>query len=651
MVDAHPRPLFALGFSGACCSLVSLAMKALLNRTLPDVLVLSAALILPVGAAEFWVSPDGGDANPGTREKPLASAAMAQRQARELRRLNQVLTNEPVTIVLRGGVYRLSAPLLFRSEDSGTETSPTLVEAAPGERPVLSGGVPIEGWRKLTEIVPGLPSAAREMVWVAEAPVTGGRVVETRQLWVNDLKAVRAREPNGDNLNRLLAWDTKAHEASIPAALVNSLRDLSGVEMVIEQQWEIAVCRVKSLRVDGDKACVTFQQPEDRIEFEHPWPQPVMSTNGNAPFFLANAIEFLDEPGEWYQEMPGGHIYYWPRPGEDMTKERVVAPALETLVEMEGSLDQPVAHVRFRGIEFAHTTWLRPSQAGHVPLQAGMFLLDAYKLSPKGTALQRGLDNQAWIGRPPAAVSVSGAQHTSFERCRFEHLASAGLDYESGTQDDWIEGCVFRDIGGNGIQMGKFSDPGVETHIPYNPADEREICARERIRNNLVTDCANEDWGGVGICVGYGREIAIEHNEVNNVSYTGISVGWGWTKGTNCMRDNVIHANHVHHVATRLCDTAGIYTLSAQPGTVISGNCVRSIRMSPYVFNPNHWFYLYLDEGSSFITVRDNWCPEEKFLKNANGPGNLWENNGPMVPRKIKDAAGLEPAFRDLLER
>ena len=115
------------------------------------------------------------------------------------------------------------------------------------------------------------------------------------------------------------------------------------------------------------------------------------------------------------------------------------------------------------------------------------------------------------------------------------------------------------------------------------------------------------------------------------------------------MRDNVIYANHIHHVATRLGDTAAIYTLSAQPGTVISENSVDDIVMSPYVPDPDHWFYLYLDEGSSFITVRDNWCPAEKFLKNANGPGNRWENNGPMVSEKIKNAAGLETLFQDLL--
>jgi hypothetical protein len=313
--------------------------------------------------------------------------------------------------------------------------------------------------------------------------------------------------------------------------------------------------------------------------------------------------------------------------------------------------DKSVSNIQFKGITFANTTWLRPSEQGHVPLQAGMFMLDAHKLSPKGTSYQPKLDNVAWIGRPPGAASVKNADHISFENCTFEHLASAGLDFQSGTHDDLIQGCKFRDIGGNGIQLGKFSDEKVETHTPWNPTDEREICTSEKISNNLITDCGNEDWGCVGIGVGYARNVSIEHNEVFNLPYTGISVGWGWTKLTNALRDNFISANRIHHIGQRLGDLGGIYMLSAQPGTVIAENSISDIAPSPFVPDPKHWFYLYLDEGSSFITVRDNWCPAEKFLKNANGPGNLWTNNGQQVSEQIKNAAGLEPAFQHLLTK
>src|ERR1022692_808804 len=307
-----------------------------LGRNAFWVLPLLGALVLPVNASEFWVSPNGDDRNTGTQESPVASVTRALRQARELRRLNQVPTNEAVRIVLRGGNHQLIRPLFVRPEDSGTASSPTVIEAAPGEKPVLSGDVPLTGWRALKEKIPGLLPAVRGKIWMADAPKFGGRVLEIRQLWVNEGKAIRAREPNGDNLNRLLAWDRQQEEAWIPAALVKSLQSVLRVEMVIHQQWEIAVCRLNAIRVEGEKACVTYQQPESKIQFEHPWPQPVMSTNGNAPFFLANAIEFLDEPGEWFQELPSGKIYYWPRAGENLNTTQVIAPVLETLVKVEG---------------------------------------------------------------------------------------------------------------------------------------------------------------------------------------------------------------------------------------------------------------------------------------------------------------------------
>jgi hypothetical protein len=606
--------------------------------------------ILSARAAELWVSPTGNDRNPGTEARPFASIFRALQKGGEVRKSATVAQVEPVQIILRGGIYSLKTTLSLHSTDSGTSSGPTIVLAAPGETPVLSGGVQVGGW-KLAGRVPGLPEIALGKVWVASAPKANGSLVDFRQLWVNGAKAIRARAPNGETLAGLVAWDKTNQTATISTAALAGVTNPAQLEMIIDQVWEIAVLRVNSIRINGTNAQVTFEQPESEIEFHHPWPPVTVNTNYQAPFFLANAIQFLDSPGEWFEDVHAGKIYYWPRAGEDLAHADVVAPLLETLVDIEGSLDNPLENIQFQGVTFAHTTWLRPSQQGHVPLQATMPMLAAKKLSPKGMPYHPGLDNLAWIDRPPGAVSIKNARRISFKNCTFEHLASGGVDFQSGTRDDLVQGCTFRDIGGNGIQLGKFSDTNVETHLPYNPADEREICTDDRLANNLVTDCANEDWGGVGIAVGYARGIKIEHNEVSDCSYTGISMGWGWTKMTNAMRDNFIHANHVHHVARRLNDTAGIYLLSTQPGTIVSENCVHDIKMSPYVPNPEHWFYLYLDEGSSFITVRDNWCPAENFLKNANGPGNVWENNGPQVSETVRTAAGLEPAYQNLLQR
>ncbi len=606
---------------------------------------------LPTVATELWVAPQGDDHNSGNANSPLGTLAAAQIKARALRRLTNDDLKSGTHIILRGGIYPLTAPLIFLPEDSGTETAPTLIEAASNETPILSGAINLTGWKKLFGTIPGLPTSARDHVWVAEVPTIKGDALEFRQLWVNDAKAIRAREPNTDQLARLVGWDKTNERATIPSQVLASLTQPMALEMVIDQVWEIAELRVKSIQIIGTNAMIAFKSPESKIEFEHPWPPVIVDTNYHAPFFLVNAIEFLDSPGEWFEDVHAKKIYYWPRADEDLTTAKVFAPTIETLVKIEGAPNRPVANLEFHGLTFAHTTWRRPSEQGHVPLQAGMFLLDAHKLKPKGTDYHRGLDNVAWIGHPTAAVSVESANHISFVNCVFEHTAAAGLDLVRHTHDDLVEGCIFRDLGGNGLQLGTFSDTNIETHVPYQPSNENEICTRETIANNVVRDCGTEDWGSVGIVAGYVREIKITHNEIFNLPYTGISVGWGWTKATNAMRDNLIFANRVQHVGQRLGDLGGIYTLSAQPGTVIAENAINDLQPSPFAPDPNHWFYLYLDEGSSFITVRDNWCPAEKFLKNANGPGNIWTNNGPLVSEKIKNAAGLEPAFQSLLSK
>jgi hypothetical protein len=620
-------------------------MKKLFNYTIA--LALFACLGIATQAADIWVAPNGSDANPGTKDKPMATVAMALRKAREMRRLNDPAIANGIHIIVTNGVYALNEPLFVRPEDSGTPGSPTIIEAAPGAKPVLSGGLSVKGWRKATEKIAGLPAAAQGKVWVADARVEAGRLPDFRQLWVNDQKAIRAR--NADSMNRILSWNHQTEQCWIPKPKTAGWENAAGLEMVIHQWWAIAILRIRSVTVKGDSALLSFCQPESRIQSEHPWPAPWISQKtGNSAFFLTNAIQFLDEPGEWYLDVKNQRIIYWPRNNENMQTAQVVAPYLQTIARIEGSIDNPVSQVYFKGINFKHTSWLRPSQAGHVPLQAGMFLLDAYKLKIPGTPDKKGLENQGWIGRQPGGVELQFVKNTGFEHCSFSHMAATGLDYIKGTQYDTIIGCSFYDIGGTAIQAGYFSDPSFETHLPYNPADERELCRKLTISNSYITNCANEDWGCVGISAGYVQDINIDHNELNDLPYSGICVGWGWTKTINAMRNNRIHANLIHHYAKHMYDVAGVYTLSAQPGSVISENYIHTILKAPYAHDPNHFFYMYLDEGSSYITLKDNYCEVDKFMKNSNGPGNTWENNGPMVADSIRNRAGLEAAYREI---
>lgn len=593
-------------------------------------------------AGEIYVSLQGNDKNPGTKEAPFNTLNRAIKQAREWRRLNRPEVAGGIYIRLEEGVYAQRNSLFLRPEDSGTPDSPTVICAVDGAHPVISGGVAVTGWKRGCNH-PAIPEKLRQKIWSAEAPLIGNRRVETRQMWVNGHKVQRAAQFPDGGLERMIDFNPEEQTITIPVSQsVNPerLQNAGQLEMIVHQRWAIAILRVKSIDAKDGQAVVRFHEPESHLEFAHPWPQPVIGgEKGNSSFCLTNALELLDQPGEWFQEYPSGTIYYYPQAGENMETAEVIIPALETLVTIDGTLSRPVKHIQFNGITFAHTSWMRPSFQGHVTLQGGFPLLDAYKLQEPGLPEKAELENQAWIIRPETAIRVRGAEHIDFKHCTFRHLSSTGLDYEWAVTASSVEDCQFTDIGGTALLVGAFPDGGFETHIPFIPADVRELCSHITIRNNFISNVTNEDWGCVGIGAGYVRNMDISHNEVCHLNYSGICVGWGWTSLESGMCNNRIEANYVHHFARRLYDAGGLYTLSNQPDSVMRNNRIEHLIEAPYATN-DRAFYIYLDEATDGYTMENNWCPTERFDSNRPGKKNVWKNNGPQVADSIKYKAG-----------
>ena len=593
-------------------------------------------------AGEIYVSLQGNDKNPGTKEAPFNTLNRAIKQAREWRRLNRPEVSGGIYIRLEEGVYAQRNSLFLRPEDSGTSDSPTVICAVDGAHPVISGGVAVTGWKRGCNH-PAIPEKLRQKIWSAEAPLIGNRRVETRQMWVNGHKVQRAAQFPDGGLERMIDFNPEEQTITIPVSQsVNPerLQNAGQLEMIVHQRWAIAILRVKSIDAKDRQAVVRFHEPESHLEFAHPWPQPVIGgEKGNSSFCLTNALELLDQPGEWFQEYPSGTIYYYPQADENMETAEVIIPALETLVTIDGTLSRPVKHIQFNGITFAHTSWMRPSYQGHVTLQGGFPLLDAYKLQEPGLPEKAELENQAWITRPETAIRVRGAEHIDFKHCTFRHLSSTGLDYEWAVTASSVEDCQFTDIGGTALLVGAFPDGGFETHIPFIPADVRELCSHITIRNNIISNVTNEDWGCVGIGTGYVRNMDISHNEVCHLNYSGICVGWGWTSLESGMCNNRIEANYVHHFARRLYDAGGLYTLSNQPGSVMRNNRIEHLIEAPYATN-DRAFYIYLDEATDGYTMENNWCPTERFDSNRPGKKNVWKNNGPQVADSIKYKAG-----------
>lgn len=579
-------------------------------------------------AGAIYVAPDGDDANPGTLAQPLKTVA----KARDLVRTKNSAMTADITVYLRGGTYPQTSTLTFANADSGNGGFYVKYMAYPGERPLMTGGQPIKGWKV---------SDATNNIYSASAGTTA-----FRQLYVNGVKAIRARTPNmlANNVadfNRLSGWDKTANNVQVPSSAVATWNNLTKVEMHINIAWGDSTLRIASITNSGTTALVKFQSPESPMVFVRPNPNMAQVGWGSGrAYYFENAKEFLDQAGEWYLDETTSTVYYKPRTGEDMTTATVIAPMVETIMSVSGtSTSSQASYLWFQGLAFAHSTFMRPSQYGFLDGQAGQYNLTA------------DANNNQTVGRMPAGVSILNANHLHFERNLFTQMGATGLDFISGTHDDMIIGNAVTDIAGNGISVGKFTaSDTTEFHVAYNPSDKNEICTRETIKDNYISNVTTEFQGGVGIAGGYPANIDIEHNEVSYTNYTGISVGFGWTSTPNAMTNNKINYNNIHHVNQILTDGGAIYTLSNQgPSSEMQYNYIHDYACSKWAdYGCNG---LYMDEQTSGYTVAHNVmvnCPTN-IAQNKNGTNTVTDNGGnPSGAQNTIATAGIETTYADI---
>ncbi len=558
----------------------------------------------------IFVAPDGQDTNPGTQADPLKTLQKAQEKVRERR------SRQNVTVVLRGGTYWLDKSLDFTAQDSGEGKFSVIYRAFAQESVRLSGGQAITGWQRLQN---GL----------YQASVNGQNF---RQLYVNGKRAIRARTPNGDQYFQLKTWDLKNQSIQVESADFRQIPDTQTVEMVIQRNWNQSRLRLEPVGPQtqataiGDRRLPTVipRSPERERAFEQQYP----FKDDNQPYHLENAMRFLDAPGEWYLDQAQGKLFYQPRPGERVETIQAIAPQIETLINIQGSTASPVQNLAFCGLTFQHTTWLAPNDQGYVGTQAGI----AY-------------DNES----ASAAIVVQQAQNITFDRNVFRHLGGTGLLLSKGTRDAVVNANVMTDIADNAISIG----------IPVEDTKDPQAQVRNhRISNNYISQVGQDYFGSVGIFAGYASGLRIEHNELTDLPYTAISVGWGWSDQDSSLRDNLIQSNHIHRVMKMLYDGGGIYTLSKQPGTVIARNYIHDIVPSTWVpAGPKReWLSgIYLDQGSSFMRVQDNVMINvpTKITEQSVAPpaqNNTLINNDRELS-DVKAHSGIQADYRDIKQK
>ncbi|MGO9027184.1 MAG: right-handed parallel beta-helix repeat-containing protein [Acidimicrobiales bacterium] len=494
-----------------------------------------------------------------------------------------------LTIHLAAGTYDLTGPLTLGSQDSGQHGHTIVWQGAPGGASVISGGVTISGWR---------PPQDGSGIWTASVPAT----LQTRQLYVDGMRAQLAQGPVPATL-------TPVPDGYIASnTTMASWGNPTGIEFIYPSgpsNWTETRCRVAG--INGTH--ITMVQPcfDNSSKRDTPGTPIAISGFGQTlepPTLVADARELLTKPGQWYLD-PQSHILsYHPLAGQDMTKAVVVAPAIQTIVQGAGSNAAPIHDLAFRSITFSYAGWNAPSGPdGYSSFQAGARLTGpgAWRLPGACPLPQSTCPYMAW-SQTPGNITFTADQRIAFQDDTFQHLGGVGLSLGDGSQDDEVSGSLFQDISSSGLTVGGIDQPQAQGSARVAQID---------VTDNYFTATGVEYQDAPAIVVGYAQDSDLTHNQIDDVPYSGISIGWGGWQERYPNRPPLANYSHGNRVANNLIfnhmtttvDGGGIYTNGIEGSSMKNAEVIENNVVLQQV-HPS--WAIYTDNGTMYVNIGNN---------------------------------------------
>jgi len=525
----------------------------------------------------FYVdSLKGNDENSGTESEPFKTIKRAQA---EVRKYNRLMSSD-MYVYLQGGTYYIDETLEFTDADNGFNGFNVIYKAAEGERVSISGGVEIKNWELHDK---------EKNIYKATA-----RGVDNRHLFVNGKRAVRARS-EGDVKD--FVNDRKNDDDAVGFTCSNmeflEYADITNVEFVFKENWYSRRSHpLEITKIDDDTVQLTMRNWKRVNANESGMPKSV--------YYYENAYELLDEEGEFYVDKTKDIVYYRPISGEDIHSSVVIAPRLETVLQVRGdSVIRPASNIKFVGIEFKDTTWLSPNEND---------FLDSQNLYPE---------------MPAAAVYIENAHDVTIEKCIIKNCGGDGLATARTVQNCSFIGNKIYDISARGMHIGDWNGP----EDSNNPL---EIASGFTVKNNYIHSVGEEYYASPGLSGVWIADAEISHNEIGDVPYSGMHIGWGWNDHEKTSLKNLlIEHNYIHDVMHTCIDGGAIYFLGANRATVENMNVVRN----NYLKNTGMGTMgvVYCDSGAVNYNISQNVMDNHESIWNGNygitGAGNVYSGN------------------------
>lgn len=530
--------------------------------TLRIAIVLLAVGTNGFGQADFYVSTEGSDDWSGTvadsntqgSDGPFATLGRARDAVRELKKSKST----DILVQIRGGIYSLSETVVFGVEDSGAGESTVTYEAYSGEKPVFSSGRQINGWRRISRKLPGLPKEAHGKVLFSEVSGT------FKTLYDGEGRLPRAKSEGFITL----AGGSRT-EVHFPEGKLRNGSNLSDVEMIVRPHhaW---ISNILPLESVDEKAGIARTSIEATYAMNA---LHFLKTTENC--WVENVLEELDEPGEWVLDTKEGKLYLWPR-----NDTPVLAPQLLELIRVEGNIDKegptdiPVRNLVFRGLTFMHG--------------------DRYTLAEGDAGLQHDWD---MFDKANALVRLRGTENCTIDKCHFTHSGSGAIRVDLHGMENTLSGNHIEQMGGGGILL-----------CGYGPGT-KDVNRKNLVYNNHIHHIGKIYIHSPGIFLWQSGENRVANNLIHHTPYTGMIVSgfmthffervdnrelvrtirWQEVSGKRTRKtdaealpykhthDNLIEYNEIHHVMEKMGDGNGIYVRGAGAGNVLRRNYIHHL--------------------------------------------------------------------------
>jgi hypothetical protein len=386
--------------------------------------------------------------------------------------------------------------------------------------------------------------------------------------------------------------------------------DWKDAEILTMHSWESSWQSI--LRID---------EVRDDVYFNSPCRYPVGTFNPHMRYRIENIIEALDMPGEWYLNGKTGELHYLSKEGEVPDEMDIHAPVVSYFIKIQGDdKTGKVKHIRFENLTFKYSkshfgiydiapNWPEEIKKG----------IPEFQDNPKP-----GYTDSQSAPRCGEAVLIEGGENIFFERCRILHVGSYALKIGKQSREVTFNGGEMGDMGGGGVLIGFPVRLVEEAGIPYSDAPAFNV-----ISNNVIHDAGLVHPASVGVWIAQSHDNKIIHNEISNISYSGVSIGWTWGPEKNYTKNNLIEGNYIHHVAQQLGDAAGIYCLGNCEGMVYKENYLDQIKKGDGVHGVVD--AMGFDEHSKNVVIERNvvGATSGKVVSfNQNGPkDHTWIDN------------------------